>query len=99
MTREQAIALAETKWWVNQLPQVIVSFQLFEPLLCMPFGDFHKAVEQCLGRSVYTHEFGLGIEGLRKEFLGEKPALTFQEIMGLIPEAKRVIMVAGELSQ
>ena len=35
----------------------IVKFQLFEPKMCMPFSVFQKAVEDVLGRPVYTHEF------------------------------------------
>jgi hypothetical protein len=26
-------------------------------ILCCPFGEFHEAVENRLGRPVYTHEF------------------------------------------
>ena len=45
----------------------IVAFQLYEERLCMPFPLFHKAVEEALGRPVYTHEFA-GVENLRQEF-------------------------------
>jgi hypothetical protein len=93
MTEEQAIALFDTKWWENEPARDIVSFQLFEPRLCMPFGDFQDAVEKSLGRPVFTHEFGLNYEGLKQEFLGEKQAPTPEEIFNLIPEAKRILVV------
>lgn len=93
MTKEQAIALHDTGWWKNKTPEQIVRFQLFEPLLCMPFNDFHWAVEKALGRAIWTHEFGLNYDGLKKEFLGEKPAPTMQEILEMIPEAKRIIVM------
>ena len=93
LTREQAIALAETGWWKDKSPREIVAFQLFETALCMDFGDFHLAVEKALGRPVFTHEFGLNLDGLQKEFLGEQPMPTFQQILDMIPEAKRIVVV------
>jgi hypothetical protein len=94
MTREQALALIETKWWEGKTARQIVTFQLFEERLCMPFDLFHKSVEEALGRPVFTHEFGLNHEGLQKEFLGEKAAPTLQQIIEMIPEAKRIIVIA-----
>jgi hypothetical protein len=93
MTREQAIALVETKWWEGKTHRQIAMFQLFEDRLCMPFDKFHEAVEKALGRPVYTHEFGsAGNDGLRKELMGEKPAPTLDEIIEMIPEAKRILI-------
>ena len=95
MTKEQAIALHDSGWWKSKTPEQIVRFQLFEPLLCMPFGDFHAAVEAALKRPVWTHEFGLNYDGLKKEFLGEASAPSMQEIIEMIPEAKRIIVEVG----
>jgi hypothetical protein len=95
MTREQAIELAETGWWKDRKPEDIVSFQLFEEKLCMDFGDFQMAVEKVLGHPVWTHEFAYP-DSLRKEFLKERPAPTFSEILAIIPEAKRIVIVAKE---
>lgn len=91
LTREQAVALADSKWWIGLPAQHVVEFQLFEDRLCMDFGDFHAAVKKALGRGVWSHEFA-DIERLRKEFLGERPAPTFTEIIALIPEEKRVVV-------
>lgn len=91
MTREQAIALAGSHFWETMTPSEIVRFQLFEELLCMPFDVFHKAIEEALGRPVFTHEFAF--DGLKKEFLGEKAPPTFAEIMDLIPADKRIVLV------
>ena len=57
MTREQAIEMYNSNWWLSKSPQEIVKFQMNEDLLCMPFDLFHAAVEEVLDRSVYTHEF------------------------------------------
>ena len=67
MTREEAVKMAESKWYETQTAEEIVAFQLYEERLCMPFPLFHKAVEEALGRPVYTHEFA-GVESLRQEF-------------------------------
>jgi hypothetical protein len=93
MTREQAIELVQTNWWLTKSDDEIVRFQLFERLLCMDFGRFHQAVEKVLGRPVYTHEFA-DANSLRAEYLGEKKAPTLEEIINLIPEAKRILVVA-----
>ena len=92
MTKEQAIELAKTGWWKTASPETIVSFQLFEERLCMDFPDFHEAVEKVLGRPVFTHEFVYS-DNLKKEFLGEKPAPSMEEIINLIPEANRILVV------
>ena len=91
MTKEQAIALAKTKWWKSKTPEQVVRFQLFEEKLCMDFGDFQLAMEKALGRPVWTHEFA-DADRLKKEFLGESPAPTMDEILEMIPESKRIII-------
>lgn len=58
----------------------------------MPFDVFHAAIEEVLYRPVFTHEFGLNIDGLRKEFLRENPTPTFEDIINLIPEEKSMIV-------
>jgi len=88
MNKQQAIKLYKTKFWKDMTAESIVRFQLFEKKLCMPFGVFHEAVEKVLKRPVWTHEFGMNNDGLKKEFLGSKKPPTMKEIIGLIPEKK-----------
>jgi len=57
MEREEAIKMAESGWWKGKSAQEIAEFQLAEDRLCMPFDEFHKAVEEWLERPVWTHEF------------------------------------------
>lgn len=95
ITEQQAIALAELKFWEPMSLRERATFQLFEPLLCMPFGVFHEAVERTLGRDVSVLEFGLNLEGLKAELIGEKPAPTLDEIINMIPEGKRIIVVVA----
>jgi hypothetical protein len=93
MTSEEAIAKAKTQWWKEKTPEEIVAFQLYEDKLCMDFGDFHKAVEDALGRGVFTHEFAYS-DNLKREFEGKVDAPSFADILGLIPKDKRVIVVS-----
>ncbi len=92
LTKEQAIAMAESMEWKKWTPEQIVRFQLFQKRLCMEFSHFHKALEFVLGRPVFTHEFGMDYEGLVMEFLGEKEPPTLEEIINLIPAEKRIII-------
>lgn len=91
MTKEEAVALFESKFWETMDHRARAMFQLHEDRLCMPFDVFHEAVEKALGRPVWTHEFAFR-DGLRKEFLGERAAPTFEEICDLIPAEKRVVI-------
>lgn len=95
MTKEQAIKLFDSKFWENMSFSERAKFQLFEERLCMPFDVFHEAIEKSLGRSVWTHEFGMNCDGLKKELLGEVPAPTMEEIINLIPRGKRIILECG----
>jgi hypothetical protein len=92
MTSEQAIQLAESKFWEDLSLRQRAEFQLTEDMLCMPFEVFHEAVEKTLGRPVYTHEFTLNRDGLISELLGDRPAPSLEEIINLIPAEKRIIV-------
>lgn len=94
MTKEEAIELHDSEFWVEMTLEDIAKFQMFEEKLCMPFDVFHEAIEKTLGRPVFTHEFGLNYAGIKKELLGEAEAPTTEEIIHMIPEEKRII-VAG----
>lgn len=90
--RDTAIALAATKWWEGKSATEIATFCMEVKELCCPFGVFHEALEKALGRSVWTHEFGLNYDGLLAELRGDKTAPTFQEIVELIPAEKRILI-------
>ena len=94
MTKEQAIALGESKFWEGMTHRQIAEFQMCEKKLCMPFSVFHEAVEKTLGRPVFTHEFGLNYQGLKDELFNGKATPTLEDIINLIPEEKRIIVCA-----
>jgi len=98
LTEEEAIELYKSRFWKNMSYRERAEFQFFTKRLCMPFDVFHEAMEKTLGRPVWTHEFSsLGYKGLEKELLKEKTAPTFEEIINLIPEDKRVIIIVKNL--
>lgn len=96
MTREQAVALHDSKFWEPMTLRERAMFQMFEERLCMPFDVFQEAVEATLGRPVFTHEFASVDRpgGLKAELMGGAPAPTLDQILALIPADKRVLIAA-----
>jgi len=95
MTREEAISLSESKFWEGMTLRERAVFQINVPLLCMPFEVFHEAVEKTIGRPVFTHEFGLNYEGIKNEIMNGAPPPTMEEIINMIPEEKRAIVITS----
>lgn len=92
LTKEQAIAFCENKLYENMSYRQIAEFQMEQDRLCMPFDIFQEAIEKTLGRPVFTHEFALNREGLKKELFGEQQQSTFEEILNLIPQEKLILI-------
>lgn len=89
LTKQRAIAFAQSGDWKLWTDEQIVRFQLFQDKLCIDFGRFHEAIENVLGRHVWTHEFA-DIDRIKQEYLGTKPTPTFEEIIDMIPAEKRI---------
>jgi hypothetical protein len=96
MTQEEAIALADSKFWEGMSYKERAVFQMNEDRLCMPFDIFHEAVEKTLGRPVWTHEFGLNKDDLVKELNGDSPTPSLTDILNMIPKDKQVIVVKAD---
>ena len=94
MTKAEALTLFDARWWESASDREIAGFQLYESKLCCPFSRFHEAVEKTLGRPVYTHEFGLGMDQLKAEFEGRATPATLEQIINLIPAEKRIVLMA-----
>lgn len=92
LTREQAIAFHDSEVWKQMDAKAIALFQMEQECLCIPFDVFHKAIEEALGRPVWTHEFGLNHAGLLDELRGKAEAPSFDEIVAMLP-ADKVLMV------
>ncbi len=93
---ETAKELARSEFWKTMSSRDIALFVLRVKYLCMPFSVFHKAIEEALGRPVWTHEMGLNWEGLLKELLGENPQPTLEDIINLLPKGKRMIVILNK---
>ena len=85
LSKEEAGELYDSGWWEDKTDQEIIAFQLFEPLLCMPFNEFHRAVEQVFNRPVYTHEFAF-TEQLQAEYLTQRPPMSLGESLSRLQE-------------
>lgn len=92
LTEEQAIQFLEAKLYKGMTYRQRAEFQVLQDRLCMPFNVFHKAITEALGRPVYTHEFAYR-EELKNELYGEKPTPALEDILNLIPESKRIIIM------
>lgn len=99
LTKEQAIELHESNFWEDMSHEEIAKFQMNEKLLCMPFSTFHEALEKTLGRPIFTHEFVFNAKGLKKEINGEIGKPSFEDIINLIPEEKRIIIMVKDINE
>ena len=64
---EQMEKFGDNRWWLSEDKRVLGYYQLMYPILLVPFGKFHEALEFLLGRPVWTHEMGLNHDGLKAE--------------------------------
>lgn len=90
--REAAIALAQTNWWVGKPAREVALIQMHIAECCMPFDLFQGALEEALGRPVYTHELALSYDRLLMELTGEADAPSLEDIINLIPANKRIVI-------
>lgn len=93
LTQKQAIAFAENKLYEGMTSRQIAEFQLMQERLCMPLEVFQKALQESLGRPVFTHEMATRYNDLVKELYGEKEPPTLEDIINLIPEEKRILVL------
>lgn len=89
MSKDEAIAFAESRIWQKWTKAQLAVFQLYQQKLCIPIHVFHDAIEETLGRPVWTHEFAF--PELLKAELRTKKAPSFEEIVSLIPKEKLLI--------
>lgn len=96
LTREQAIEFHDSGAWKKLTLQQRAMFQMEQDKLCMPFDEFHKAVEATLDRPVWTHEFGLRRAHLLAEIRSLVPAPSMPEIMDLLPSDRTLVVGRGK---
>lgn len=91
LTQEEAKAFPKERWEA-MTPAERGAFQLTQQYLCMPFEKFHEGLEAALGRSVWTHEFGLNYGGLLAELNGSASAPSMAEIIRMLPADRTVLL-------
>ena len=96
MTKEEAIAKFDTKWWENSTDEEIVEFQIHERLLCCPFDVFHGAVETWLGRPVWTHEFADSDHLIAEKEGKVKPESPLESLHRIAPDKPVITVILGE---
>ena len=69
MTSEEAIALSESGKIEELTAREKAELQLFQDNLCMPFKDFHKAIDETL-RPIWLHEMA-DAESIRQEWVSK----------------------------
>lgn len=55
--RDEALELANSKWWEGKSAKEIVEKQLFIEESCCPFALYHESLEKVFKRPVHTIEF------------------------------------------
>ena len=93
LTEDQAVEIASSGVWKQWTDAEIVRFQLYQTRLCMDFGRVREAIEEVLGRPDWTHECAF-VDKLREEYEGKRPKPSMEDIMNLIPQDKKIIVVA-----
>ncbi len=96
LTGDEAKTLFESGWWKVMDETEAARLQLHQDRLCMPFGDFHDAMEKLLGRPVFTHEFA-GRAALIAEADGKRdaplsPLHSLGEIVGPERAAQAIVI-------
>lgn len=93
LTRDQAVALYDSRFWRYLNLEERACFQLSEDRLCMPFPVFHHAVEVCLQRKVAAGEYLWPKRLLREIAPGATPP-SKERILELVPQQRRPLIVA-----
>lgn len=96
LTQAEAVEMYESGKWQEMKPDERAAIQLAQRFLFMPFGEFHKAVEETLGRPVWTHEFAFK-QRLIDELIGKVGAPTMEDIINLIPADKLIVILESGL--
>ena len=95
-TEEWAISFYGSGAWQDLTERELTELVLRSDRAIAPFDVIHRAFGVALGRSVFNHEFGLNWEGLKAEFFEDGPAPTLDQIIGMLPADKTIIVVAPD---
>ena len=95
LSKDEAVDFCGSEFWLTLTDEQIVYFQMEQVLLCVPFSRYHEAMEKCLRRPVWTHEFA-DSDNLRDELKGKISAPSFEEILAKLPANKAIILAVSD---
>lgn len=100
MTKQEAIDFAEAGKWKPMSHEYRARLQLNEQFLCMPFSEFHEAIEKTLKRPVWTHEFADRQRLLRElatlDATGDARENPLEDALEMLDPAKTVIVATDD---
>jgi hypothetical protein len=82
LTEAEAIAMYESKEWESWPMEALAIYQITQKRLCVPIDKFKEAIGFVLDRPIWSHELAEP-DHLIKEYLGNAPKRTFEEIVQL----------------
>ncbi len=91
MNTELAVKLADSKWWVGLSPEIIVGFQLFEPLLCTDYYVFKEALDAVFKRTISDYELTQAPKGIKQAFLENHKEITLIELIYITKDNKELL--------
>ena len=88
LTKKSAIELENKGFWTKMNNDDIARFQLYQPILCIPFNIFQGCLEKLFDRPIQLLEFGLSnlILEYEKHFT---PIKNEAQWIGLLPDEFR----------
>ena len=87
LSKRQAEKIYHEQLWKYLNDEQKVRLQLFQRCLCMPFREFHTALENRLKRKIQLLEFGQ-TKKLTAEYLNHHPMPQWTDIQKLIQSAR-----------
>jgi len=80
LSKEQAIAFGKNGEGEGWTAVQVAAFQLFQKRLCIDMCTFQTAVQEVLGRPVWSHEFAYP-GALQQEFLAKVSGIPMSEVV------------------
>lgn len=87
LSKRQAENIYHQQLWVHLDDEQKVQLQLFQRCLCMPFREFHTALENLLKRKIHLMEFG-ELNKLTDEYLRHYPQPEWNHVQTQLEKAK-----------
>lgn len=86
LTQEEAVKLFDSEEWKTWTPYQRAITQMTQDRLFMPFGEFHRAVEEVLGRGIDSLEMAAMRQSLIAELAEKAPKDALPTTISLINE-------------